>query len=213
MKKAILFDLDNTLMDTVGYGEQIFGTLFRLIAADGGYSGDLQSIKDVVVRKPFQWISEKFQFSDQLHNAGLQLLRHLSVPFKMAPFPGYDLVKALPLDKLLVTTGFTHLQQSKIDSLGIGDDFKKIDIVDPDREKRTKKDAFATILKEYNFQLEDVLVVGDDVDAEIKAAHELGIDSLLFDARMTGPALENKVHSLAEVVHFIRFSNNGAQGG
>ncbi|PZF72537.1 HAD family hydrolase [Taibaiella soli] len=200
MKKAIILDLDNTLFDTVGNGGLIFGALFELIEKNGGYSGELERIKEMGVRKPFQWVANKFQFTEELYNASIALLRNLSVAVKMNPFPGYDLVKALSVDKFLVTTGFTHLQQSKIDSLGIGGDFKKIIIVDPDREAKTKKDAFTEIMNLYGYQPKDLLVVGDDIDSEIKAANELGIDNLIFDAGMVAAAKGNKVSSLAEVV-------------
>jgi putative hydrolase of the HAD superfamily len=99
----------------------------------------------------------------------------------MQPFADYHLIKVIPIKKFLVTTGFTNLQRSKIKMLGIENDFEEIHIVDPEVSAITKKDVFAGIMKRHDYHVEDLLVVGDDPESEIKAAIELGIDTFLFD--------------------------------
>ena len=80
----------------------------------------------------------------------------------------------------MITTGFTKLQQSKVKSLGIANDFKEIHIVDITKHYTTKKDVFADIILRHKYNVEDVLVVGDDIDSEIKAAKQLGIEVLWY---------------------------------
>ncbi|HMG08484.1 MAG TPA: HAD hydrolase-like protein, partial [Mucilaginibacter sp.] len=65
--------------------------------------------------------------------------------------------------------------------LGIEHDFKAIYIVDPEVSSETKKDIFAIIMNTNDFKPEDLLIIGDDPESEIKAAITLGIDTFLFD--------------------------------
>lgn len=46
---------------------------------------------------------------------------------------------------------------------------------------RTKKDVFVEMLLKYQLSPHEVLVLGDDIQSEIKAAEELGMQSVLFD--------------------------------
>ncbi|XHR97354.1 HAD hydrolase-like protein [Mucilaginibacter sp. UC70_90] len=43
------------------------------------------------------------------------------------------------------------------------------------------------ILEKYDYKPEDVLVIGDDPESEIKAASELGIDTFLYDPENEHP--------------------------
>jgi putative hydrolase of the HAD superfamily len=73
------------------------------------------------------------------------------------------------------------MQQSKIRSLGINDDFKEVFIIDNTKTDKVKKDIFEEILKKYDYKPEEVLVVGDDPESEIKGGAELGIETALYD--------------------------------
>ena len=83
----------------------------------------------------------------------------------------------------MVTTGFPKLQNSKIKQLGIENDFEGIFVVDPVHSNLTKKDVFQLILAKNGYLIEDLLIVGDDLNAEIKAGQELGIETVLYDYR------------------------------
>jgi len=65
--------------------------------------------------------------------------------------------------------------------LGIENDFEAIFVVDPDLSALTKRDIFEKILADNNFVVEDVLVVGDDLNSEIFHAKALGIETVLYD--------------------------------
>ena len=84
------------------------------------------------------------------------------------------------------------MQLSKIKQLGIHDDFENIFIIDPLESDLTKTDIFRKILTEKQLKVEEVLVVGDDLHSELKAARELGIDSVLYDHSGVHPKIQNQ---------------------
>ena len=96
----------------------------------------------------------------------------------------------------MVTSGFLRLQQSKILNLGIRNEFKEIHIIDRTTTAKTKKDVFAEIMFRNKLNAEQVLVIGDDIDSEIKAARELGIDAILYEhnAETTENVIGNYKH-------------------
>lgn len=182
MIKALIFDLDNTIYPVHSIGEALFAPLFTLLANSGEILGQADAVKDAIQRKPFQLVAAEFGFSDALTQKGIQLLQHLSYKGHIEPFPDFQWIQNLPQPKFLVTTGFTKLQESKIDGMHLQDYFVEIHIVDPMLDDRTKKHVFSDILTRYTLDPDDVLVIGDDPDSEIKAAQSLGIPTILFDA-------------------------------
>jgi putative hydrolase of the HAD superfamily len=180
-KKAIILDLDNTIYPVHSISEKLFPSLLELIKRSGKHDNDIQKIKYDIMRKPFQVVAATYRFSDDLTQQGIALLKDLSYEEAIETFDDYKEVKNIPLDRYLVTTGFTKLQSSKIKQMGIKDDFKEVVIVDPETTDLTKKDVFADIMRKNGYKPEEVLVVGDDLYSEIKAARELNIDAVLYD--------------------------------
>jgi len=181
-KKAIIFDLDNTVYAVRTIGEELFASLFELIRQDGNHAQDMDKIRKDIMRRPFQFVAKDYHFSEALTNKGVALLKDLTYNGKIEPFEDYPVIRKLPVDKFLVTTGFLKLQQSKIEGMKIAGDFKEIHIVDPLTSSTTKKDVFADIIQRHGYDKSEVLVVGDDLHSEIKAAQELGIEAILYDS-------------------------------
>lgn len=179
-KKAVILDLDNTLYSVDTIGEELFSVLFKLFECDDFLNTELKNIKRDVMQKPFQTVAAQYSFSKILIEKCITHLKLLTYNGNLTPFDDYKHVKKIKADKFLVTTGFTKLQQSKIKSLGIANDFKEIHIVDITKHYTTKKDVFADIILRHKYNVEDVLVVGDDIDSEIKAAKQLGIEVLWY---------------------------------
>jgi len=182
MTKVLIFDLDNTIYPVHSIGAALFAPLFSMLEDSGEIQEQMDEVKDAIQRKPFQVVAAEFGFSDALTQTGIKLLQNLSYNGPIAPFPDFQLVPALPQPKFLVTTGFTRLQESKIDGMQIRSLFREIHIVDPMLEARTKKEIFSDILVRYAYQPDEVLVIGDDPDSEIKAAQALEIPTILYDA-------------------------------
>jgi putative hydrolase of the HAD superfamily len=179
--KAIIFDLDNTIYSVRSIGEVLFADLFELIRQDGNHEQQFEEIRKDIMRRPFQWVATRFGFSEELTRKGIEHLKEITYRDKIEPFEDYAFTKTIKADKFLVTTGFLRLQQSKIAGMKITNDFDEIHIIDPLESSRTKKDVFADIMQRHNYKTEEVLVVGDDLHSEIKAAQDLGIDVVLYD--------------------------------
>ena len=203
--KAIILDLDNTIYAAPAVGETLFKPLLKLIEDSGDFKGDFEEIKAALVKKPFQRVAEEHEFSDTLSARCIAHLSDLTCDVPMEAFDDYTHVKTLPCRKYLVTTGFTKLQRSKIDQLHIQDDFDKIYIVDPSKTDLTKRDIFRQILVEAHYMPEEVLVVGDDLESEIKAANELGIASLWYNnVGQAAAAGDHKmIHSFRELQAYV----------
>lgn len=191
-KKAIIFDLDNTIYPVTSIGDKLFESLLKLIAESGEYTGEFAQIKDEIMRRPFQFIADDFEFSLELKTAGINLLANLTYDDIIMPFADYKHVSRIPCRKFLVTTGFTAMQNSKIKQLGIKDDFEAIFVIDPMQSDFTKSDIFSKILTNYNLSTNEILVIGDDLNSEIKAARETGIESVLYDYQYKYSAIQNQ---------------------
>lgn len=183
MKRVLIIDLDNTIYPVSSIAGKLFGELFRLIdehllPVDEDRA---TKAKDELTRRPYQYVAHDFNFGPELTARGMHLLNNFKLDGPMHTFEEYADLRAIEIDKFLVTTGFTNLQMEKVKMLGIEADFKGIYIVDPEKSSQTKKDIFELIMQENGYTTADVLVIGDDPKSEIKAAVELGIDTFLFD--------------------------------
>lgn len=158
-----------------------------MISENEEYWKNIDVIKREVMRTPFQKVALNFEFNNELLEKGLTILQDTTCTMEMSAFEDYKEIQYIPATKFLVTTGFTKMQYSKIAQLGIANDFKELHVVDPQLSDTTKKDVFSDILKRFQFEPSDVLVVGDDPNSEIKAAIELGIDTILYDKQNFNP--------------------------
>ncbi|KAA9325603.1 HAD family hydrolase [Adhaeribacter soli] len=180
-KKAIILDLDNTLFPTSSIGDELFAPLYKLIEEDGNFSGDLETIKQEMTRRPFQKLAPEFGFSRELTEQGIALLNKLQYNKPIALFEDYEVLKNFPCQKFLVTMGFKKMQESKVKQMGIKPDFEEIHIIDPQFTDQTKKDIFLDIIARHGFKPDEVLVIGDDPDSEMADARDLGLDAVLYD--------------------------------
>jgi putative hydrolase of the HAD superfamily len=186
MKKALILDLDNTIYPVNSISEDLFADLFAILDQHAEIinvddAGKVDKIKDEMKRRPFQYIVDEFSLDEQVADKMTDILRNMAYSQPMTPFDDYQYVRSIPLEKFLVTTGYPKLQWSKVQMLGIEDDFKHIHIVDPDVSQQTKKDVFEEIMRTHDYLVGDLLVIGDDPESEIKAAKALRIDTFLYD--------------------------------
>jgi len=195
MKRALILDLDNTIYPISSISEDLFAGILKVIDENSAHMPpqDVIDAKDDMTRRNFHLVADTYNFGSQLKEKGISLLKEMTYTLPMQPFEGYEYVRAINLPKFLVTLGFTKLQWSKVKMLDIEADFAEIHIVDPELSTQTKKDVFAGIMNRHGYTADEVLVIGDDPESEIRAATALGIDTFLFDP-------ENK-HPYAEVTH------------
>lgn len=180
-KKAYIFDLDNTLYSVPEYADRMFKQLFSIIEESGNYKGNLQEIKDQLMRVPMQKVAEKFSFGEELKQKLVEHLRQLTYNEPITPFKDYELIRQLPGDRFIVTMGFEKFQRSKIKAMKIEQDYKEIFVVDPDTTDKIKRDLLEDIISKYGYATSNVFIIGDDPDSEVLAAQELGAHPILFD--------------------------------
>ncbi|MVN91668.1 HAD family hydrolase [Mucilaginibacter aquatilis] len=183
MIKALILDLDNTIYPVSSIGNELFEPLLQLLEESKPQIADekIKQIKAEIMRRAWQKVADDFDLSAELKQTGTELLRELTYDKPMQTFADYKEVKLIDLAKFLVTMGFTNMQQSKVEQLNITNDFTEIHINDPELTKDTKKEVFQDIMLKYTFKPQEILVIGDDPESEIKAALDLGIPTVLYD--------------------------------
>jgi len=192
MIKALILDLDNTVYPVNSIANELFKPMYDFLDQNKEAIGEenLQEIKTLLMKKAWQKIAGQFNISEELVKQGSDILRELTCEMPMQTFADYELVKNLPHDKFLVTMGFTNMQQSKVKMLRLENDFIDISINDPEKTEDTKKEIFEEILQKYNYAPNEVLVIGDDPDSEIKAEKILTLQQCYTINKMNLPVMK-----------------------
>ncbi|MGI4022893.1 MAG: HAD family hydrolase [Janthinobacterium lividum] len=189
MKKALIFDLDDTVYPIKSVADEMYAELFALIRQHTSEEVYQNACEDLLTT-PFEKVADRYEFDKDLKHNGLKMCLDMDYHGVMKPFDDYLLTQPLQIDKFLVTGGYTKLQKSKIKQLGIEKDFKEIFIPDPAKSNLSKTDVFKQIMDKYHYEPKDVLVIGDNPETEIDAAKELGIETFLYDYQeLYSPAL------------------------
>lgn len=197
-KKAIVYDLDNTLYPVAAIGEKIFKPVFDLLDLQDSHKHHVHEIKAAMMKTPFRLVAQRFGLSDELTQQAIAIQEETVFNDAIATFEDYPEIKTIEADRYLVTTGFLKMQMSKIKQMGIDADFKEIHVVDP--TKSSKKEVFEDIMKRHGYTVAEMLIVGDDVESEIKAANELGIETVLYNKDgITDPAATYSIKHFSEL--------------
>lgn len=181
-KPCLIVDLDDTIFETNSIDLSVFRAPIELInrfalsinkpALSTHMLTDLQSVS-------FDLVAKKYNFPQKLEREFIQSIHSINVDLKIKPFPDYPFLKRLNCTKILVTTGFKELQNLKIKSLGIENDFEEIFIDDPTAKYRIfKKGIFASIINKYNLRPSETWVIGDNPASELQAAASMGLQCI-----------------------------------
>lgn len=183
MKKAYFIDLDNTVYFTRPNVDVLLGPLYNLLAKEElGISAEaFEKAKIEMMRTPFQKVAMLYGFDPIAIAKAVAYLEQDEVKVPLKVHDEYHYLKALTGLKFIVTAGFEKKQRSKVQMLGITDDFDEVFVVDATKTQGNKKDAFVEVMQKYNLKPDDVLVVGDDAESEIRFGLELGIATFLYD--------------------------------
>jgi FMN phosphatase YigB (HAD superfamily) len=214
MLKAIIFDLDSCLAAANEVGDQLFAPAFDAIrrANHGTVPQPLleQALADCW-RCSFDFVADKYGFTDAMGAAGWEVFKRTEVTDPMHGYPDLGVVKELPLQCFLVTSGFRRLQESKIKALGFAPWFTAIyvDAID-EPERQGKLRIFVDLLKAHGLQPNEVLVVGDNPDSEIEAGNRLGIETvqILRPGVPRSDSADRHIQSLSELQDQLRGQHN-----
>lgn len=201
--KVLIFDLDNTIYPVSAIGEEIFAPLWKLLKEKHVDEEVIYRMKPEVMRRPFHDVAADFELERNIAEAAQQLLAETEYAGEIQSFEGYEAIRSLPVHKYLVTTGFSRMQNSKIDALGIRGDFREVMVIDPMAVDYGKKEVFRQILEKEGIAPEEALVIGDDPGSEIQAADSLGIGSAILDPsdRYTYANADFRARSLKEILN------------
>ena len=190
---ALIFDLDDTLLDTTG---QLIAPAIRRACAsmiEAGLQTDLETCvtahQQFFRQKPGEDVYQRLALffgvvpggdPIQVGRLGAKAYTHYELDRPLSLFDG---IKSL-LDELkrafalyLVTSGSPATQRQKIDALAIAPLFRNIHLVDSSKGQR-KGAAFREILSQGSYAPQRVLCIGDRPDKEIRDARQLGLGTV-----------------------------------
>ncbi len=207
MIKAIIFDLDNCLSAADEPGRQLLEPMFAAIReANKGHvrSDQLAAAFEACWRHPLDWVAHTYGFSNEMLAAGWAAGKQIEVQQPMHGYPDLAELARLDAKLFLVSSGFRRLQESKVRALGIASRFAAvyIDAID-DPNRLGKRAIFSEILTTYHLAPEEVLVVGDNPDSEIKAGNSLEIPTVQI-LREGVPHSENARYHITDLCELRR---------
>lgn len=181
MIKTLIIDLDNCIFDTRSMGFELMKPVifamrkfnkdnFLNPVIERGINKDLWSLS-------LEDVFKKYDIPEYIVKSIRNAYENLEAPDCSKCYSDYLLLERFTQHKILVTTGYNKLQHSKIKKTGIKKLFNEIivDSIDDPKKIKGKKLIFQELLKEYNWQPHEVMVIGDNAFSELKAGKELGM--------------------------------------
>lgn len=203
--KNIYFDLDNTLWDFKANSEETLKELFTSYFPDKEnefknflsvyypindklwvlYRKGLVS-KDVLREKRF---AESFKQLKINHLKAYDFANDYltTCPYKTKLFPHsleiLDYLKQKDYRLFLLTNGFKEIQQIKVAQSGLQKYFQKLITSEDSGYKKPHKKMFQYALKSCHSKKNQSLMIGDDLDADIIASINFGMDCVFFNSQ------------------------------
>jgi len=198
--EAIILDLDDTIFQTKSMEVKVFDVFFEHLFLSLRSSFNEATINEIIQDLwiyPWDSVIEKYNIPKQLIYESISVLDNMDLKLNISTYPDYHFIQQLSVPKFLVTTGLTSLQQSKINTLNIRDDFEKIVINDTFLESKTKLDIFKALVIEYDLIPEKTLVIGDNSESEIKAGNAMNMITIQIvrEATQKGNNAKFIIHS------------------
>jgi putative hydrolase of the HAD superfamily len=188
--KAILFDLDNTLLDRsltfLNFSKMLINHYFSdledlekqkmidyiIIADEDGYKDKIQLFKELL--DIFPWSSKPdieellaYYTAEYVNNAilmedALEVLLHLKKQYKLG----------------MITNGKTVIQYGKIDQLNLREHFDTIIVSEEAGIKKPHKSIFELAINHLNVRPEECLYIGDHPVNDINGANQAGMKTI-----------------------------------
>ncbi|WKN45862.1 HAD hydrolase-like protein [Tunicatimonas pelagia] len=178
--KTLIIDLDHTIFDPRTIRFQDIGHLFSVFAQQISPISQQEAQKDFFFLSTNNFI-DKYSLDKSVLRLELERTK-LDVKLDVLPFEDYTFVQRMKVRRVLLTSGITAFQNLKINSLGIKDDFAEICINDP---LDNVPDGKLVVMQQLKNQTEDaennLVVIGDNLEEEIKYGQSLGLRSILID--------------------------------
>lgn len=201
-KKHIFFDLDHTLWDFDKNSSLTFKKLFSLHDINVNLKSFLKVYEPINLKYWKLYREEKIdkvnlryfrlkdtfdaleiEISDRLINdLSDEYIKFLST-FNHLIMGSLDILKYLhPKYKLhIITNGFQEVQSSKLEKSGISFFFDTVTNSEMVGVKKPNRKIFDYALSAANTDTESSLMIGDNLEADILGAKNIGIDTIFFN--------------------------------
>lgn len=83
----------------------------------------------------------------------------------------------------ILSNGFTEMQYTKMESAGLSDYFDKVILSDMVGVNKPHPDIFAFALTEIEARIDEVIMIGDNLFADIEGAYDSGLDQIWYNPR------------------------------
>ncbi len=179
----IILDLDDTIFETKSMNPQIFDSAISIVKTYYQNTAT-EKIAAKVVNSlwsdPIDIAFKKYKTPTPVIENFFKALEEVDFQqLEIKPYDDYPEIKSLKHQKLLVTTGYTKLQNAKIKALQIASDFDRIYIDDPKSNPRIYKlGIFKQIMVETKKEAKDIWVIGDNPNSEIISGKKLGMRTI-----------------------------------
>jgi putative hydrolase of the HAD superfamily len=230
MKKYthLFFDLDRTLWDFEANAEETFKELYSTYKLDRHYDSFNEFHSSYRRNNEYLWAEyrnnnitkdelrwrrfeltfrEKNIYNEQLAQQIGEDYVKLS-PLKTKLFPHtFELLNYLkPKYKLfLITNGFREVQYQKLDNTNLRPYFSKVFTSEEVGVNKPHIDYFNYVLERTGATSENALVIGDDLEVDIKGANFVNIDTVWFNTngKKANRKITFEIHSLKELLDIL----------
>jgi putative hydrolase of the HAD superfamily len=179
MIKGIIFDLDNSILDTHALGDKILIPILAPLNDSNLPDETKRAINAAIWHTGFEDLVIRYDLPPNIAGAMRNAYFGIKIPddIELKTYGDEKYIKDLPVKKYLVSTGYTNFQRSKIDKSGIAPLFDEIiiDEMADSIKRKGKKIIFQEILAANDWDKTEALVVGDNPNSELGTAKTLGI--------------------------------------
>ncbi|MEU8222379.1 HAD family hydrolase [Kribbella sp. NPDC048915] len=119
--------------------------------------------------------------------------------------PGMRAVRDAGLGVVVLTNGNDNHQRFKLDKLGLTDEIDVLITGDGMPAGKPDPRAFEHALARLDAEPDDVVMVGDSLERDIRGAQAVGIDAILIDREDNHPTVDvPRVRELTQVLEVVR---------
>lgn len=211
----IIFDLDDTLIDTSGsitpfQMRRVLKDIFSVKGSGRNFQKFFNSLLELdklcgSSRETLKYFFEKYCIDQNLYPAAIEKI-YGEIPDDCKIFTVPQAIETIELLSkkhvlAIVTAGDPKIQLYKLEKAGMDrSSFCKIEV----SSTRDKKKYFESLIQEFSLKGRDVLVCGDKVDIDLIPAKELGCTTVLMQwgrgkNQLIDRAVDFKISSLPEL--------------
>ena len=211
--KAVIFDMDGTLIDSTGIWHEIDKVFFakRNMELPSDYAQHIVHLglkQAAVYTKETYHLEESVQdIMDEWHNMSIDMYRY-NVPLKPRALELLKLFKENNIKMAIATANDEPLYRPCIERLGIGDYFDEIADVNTAKEGKQSAKIYLDLAKKMGFKPEETMVL-EDMPLCVKTANRSGfITVAVYDNASKDYNQDKKNNSLLFINDFGELIKN-----